>query len=228
VTAPEIWCRANSCGGEPPYTSDYRRLSTQPAFSGAIVPAHSLNGVPEYGLGITPWFELGAYLPLYTLTRDGRFLIDGTKLRALFVSPNAAERTFWYGVNFELSYNARHWAEARYALEIRPILGWRFGPVDLISNPIMDLPFHGGSRSLTFAPAGRVAYNLSDTWALAIEHYADYGRFANFEPLGRQHQAVFGVIDYNRDPFSLEFGIGRGFTSVSEPLILKLILTRTF
>jgi hypothetical protein len=39
---------------------------------------------------------------------------------------------------------------------------------------------------------------------------------------------VFGVIDYNRDPFSLEFGIGRGFTSVSEPLILKLILTRTF
>jgi MFS family permease len=131
-------------------------------------------------------------------------------------------------VNFELSYNARHWAEARYALEIRPILGWRFGPVDLISNPIMDLPFRGGSRSLTFAPAGRVAYNLSDTWALAIEHYADYGRFANFEPLGRQHQAVFGVIDYNRDPFSLEFGISRGFTSVSEPLILKLILTHTF
>jgi hypothetical protein len=97
VTAPEIWCRANSCGGEPPYTSDYRRLSTQPAFSGAIVPAHSLNEVPEYGLGITPWFELRAYLPLYTLTRDGRFLIDGTKLRALFVSPNAAERTSGMG-----------------------------------------------------------------------------------------------------------------------------------
>jgi hypothetical protein len=70
---------------------------TQPAFSGAIVPAHSLNGVPEYGLGITPWFELRAYLPLYTLTRDGRFLIDGTKLRALFVSPNAAERTSGMG-----------------------------------------------------------------------------------------------------------------------------------
>jgi len=200
----------------------------QPAFIGGIVPDHSLNGVPEYGLGITPWLELGAYLPLYTVTRDRRMLIDGGKLRALFVLPDAAERTFWYGVNFELSYNARHWEEARYAAEVRPILGWRFGPVDLLLNPIVDLPFHGGPGALTFAPAERVAYNLSETWALAIEHYADYGRFANFEPLSRQYHALYGVIDYNRGPFSLEFGIGHGFTAVSEPLIVKLILTRSF
>jgi hypothetical protein len=111
---------------------------TQPAFVGGVVPNHSLNGVPEYALGITPWLELGAYLPLYTITADERALIDGAKVRALFVSPNAAERTFWYGANFELSYNARHWQEARYALEVRPILGWRFGPVDLLPNPIID------------------------------------------------------------------------------------------
>jgi hypothetical protein len=157
-------------------------------------------GAGGRGAVLTPWFELGAYLPLYTLTRDGRFLIDGTKLRALFVSPNAAERDFWYGVNFELSYNARHWEEARYALEIRPILGWRFGPVDLLLNPIIDLPFHGGPGTLTFAPADRIAYNLSETWALAVEHYADFGRFANFEPLSRQYHALYGVIDYTRGP----------------------------
>jgi opacity protein-like surface antigen len=188
---------------------NYTAIGPQrPTFIGGIVPDHSLNEVPEYGLGLTPWLELGAYLPLYTVTRDGRMLIDGSKLRALFVSPNAAERTFWYGVNFEFSYNARHWQEARYAAEIRPILGWRFGPVDLLLNPIMDLPFHGGSGALTFAPAERVAYNLSETWALAVEHYADYTRFANFEPLRRQYHALYGVIDYSRDPFSLEFGIG--------------------
>jgi hypothetical protein len=111
--------------------------------------------------GVTPWLELGAYLPLYTITGDEWALIDGAKVRALFVSPNAAERTFWYGVNFELSYNARHWQEARYALEIRPILGWRFGPVDLLLNPIIDFPFHGGPGALTFAPADRLTYNLS-------------------------------------------------------------------
>jgi hypothetical protein len=200
----------------------------RPAFIGGIVPDHSLNGVPEYGLGVTPWFELGAYLPLYTRTRNGQLLIDGGKLRALFVSPGATEQAFWYGVNLEFSVNARHWEEARYASEVRPILGWRFGPVDLLLNPIIDVPFHGGPRELTFAPAERVAYNLSDTWALAVEHYAGFGRFANFEPLTQQYHALYGVIDYNRDPFSLEFGVGHGFTAVSEPLILKLILTRSF
>src|SRR6266481_8060401 len=45
---------------------------TRPAFIGGIVPNHSLNGVPEYALGITPWLELGAYLPLYTVTGEGR------------------------------------------------------------------------------------------------------------------------------------------------------------
>ena len=201
---------------------------TRPAFMGGIVPNHSLNGVPEYALGVTPWLELGAYLPLYTITGDERALIDGAKVRALLVSPNAAERTFWYGVNFELSYNARHWQEARYALEIRPILGWRFGPVDLLLNPIIDFPFHGGPGALTFAPADRITYNLSQTWSLAVEHYADYGSFANLAPLSRQYHALFGVIDYTSDPLSLEFGIGHGFSAVSESLILKLIVTRSF
>jgi len=33
---------------------------TRPAFMGGIVPNHSLNGVPEYALGVTAWLELGA------------------------------------------------------------------------------------------------------------------------------------------------------------------------
>ena len=200
---------------------------TRPAFMGGIVPNHSWRtGIRA---GVTPWLELGAYLPLYTITGDERALIDGAKVRALFVSPNAAERTLWYGANFELSYNARHWQEARYALEIRPILGWRFGPVDLLLNPIIDFPFHGGPGALTFAPADRITYNLSQTWALAVEHYADYcDSFANLAPLSRQYHALFGVIDYTSDPLNLEFGIGHGFTAVSESLILKLILTRSF
>jgi hypothetical protein len=103
---------------------------TRPAFVGGIVPNHSLNGVPEYALRTTPWLELGAYLSLYTVTGEGRTLIDGAKSRALFVSPNAAEQTFWYGVNFELSYNARHWEEAPQ-LHHRPRL-----PTDRLYSPL--------------------------------------------------------------------------------------------
>jgi hypothetical protein len=199
-----------------------------PAFPGGILPDHALNGVPEYALGITDWFELGAYLPLYSVTRDSRLLINGGKVRALFVVPEAAKRDFFYGVNFELSYNARHWDPAQYSLEVRPIIGWRFGPVDLVFNPIMDLPFRGGPGALRFAPAERVAYNVSKEWALAAEHYADYGPFAAIAPPARQYHTVYGVVDLNRDPYAVEFGIGHGFTAVSEKLIIKLILSRSF
>ena len=123
---------------------------TQPNFEGGIVPNHTLNGVPEWAYGVTDWLELGAYLPLYSWT-GGRLLIDGAKLRAEFVVPHAQERQFFYGINFELSFNADQWEPTRESGEIRPILGVRSGPVDLIVNPILDTSFQG-LGSLDFAP----------------------------------------------------------------------------
>jgi len=88
-------------------------------------------------------------------------VLNGFKLRALFVSPDAADRSFFLRHQFPNSaYNARHWDPNRYTSEIRPILGWRFGPVDLIFNPILDNSYQGVSR-LDFAPATRLAYNFS-------------------------------------------------------------------
>jgi hypothetical protein len=115
----------------------------RPDFTGGIAPSHTLNGVPEWALGITEWLELGAYAPLYSRTGTGRLVIDGAKLRAEFVVPHAADRSFFYGVNFELSFNARYWERTRNSGEIRPIIGGRIGPVDLIVNPILDTSFSG-------------------------------------------------------------------------------------
>jgi hypothetical protein len=105
-----------------------------PAFPGAIVSNHDLNGVPEWAYGVTDWLEAGLYLPLYSVPGNGKAQLDGFKLRALFVEPNAARHKFFYGVNFEFSFNAKHWNADTYTQEIRPILGWRFGKADLILN----------------------------------------------------------------------------------------------
>jgi len=199
----------------------------QPDFVGGIVPNHTLNGVPEWAYGVTDWLELGAYLPLYSWTGTGNFLIDGAKLRTEFVIPHAQERSFFYGINFELSFNALYWEPTRNSGEIRPIIGVRFGPVDLIANPIIDTSFQG-LGSLDFAPAARVAYNFSERWAAAFEHYADYGQLSHFEPPSRQRQTLFAVVDYKSDPMSVEFGIGHGFTSASDALVLKMILSHDF
>jgi hypothetical protein len=166
----------------------------QPDLPGGIVLNHTLNGVPEWAYGVTEWFEVGLYLPVYSLTGGGRFLIDSGKLRALFVTPHAAEKIFFYGMNFELGYNSKHWDMSRRAGEVRPIIGRRIGPVEVIVNPIFDTDFRG-FRRLDFVPCERLGYNLSKTWAAALEHYEDCGRLDDLAPLGRQDQTVFVVVD---------------------------------
>ncbi len=52
--------------------------------------------------------------------------------------------------------------------------------------------------------------------------------FVNVPHLQIKYQPLFGVIDYNRDPLRLEVGLDHGIAAVSKPLILKLILTRSF
>ena len=197
-------------------------------YPGGVVPNHALNGVPEFSYGVTDWFEAGLYLPVYTLTKDGHAELDSTKIRALFVTPYAAQRTFFYGINFELSYNARHWEPVRISGEVRPIAGLHLGDWDLIVNPIIDTDFKGVGR-LDFAPAERIAYNLSPVWAVAVEHYADFGPFQDFYAVGRQDQTLFGVVDYKQeDQYNVEFGVGHGFTGGGDDLVLKLMIGLDF
>ena len=190
---------------------------------GGVIPDHSLNGVPELAYGVNDWIELGAYLAVYTRTRDAHTLAQSAKLRATFAVPHAEKRSFFYGVNFELSRNARRWDAKRISGEIRPIIGWRSGPVDFIVNPILDTSFDGLDQ-LDFAPAMRVAYNFSERWTGAIEHYADYGTLRHFLPARQQQQTLFAVFDYNGKT-DVEFGIGHGLNQATDKLVVKLMLS---
>jgi hypothetical protein len=204
------------------YTPDGARA---PAFPGGIAPNRTLNGVTEWAYGVTDWFEAGLYLPLYSITGAGGVVFNGFKLRALFVSPNSAERHFFYGINFEFSDNAGHWDAKRYTSEIRPIVGWHLGRMDLVFNPILDNSWNGISR-LDFAPATRVAYNVSHRWALAVEEYDDFGELREFASGKEQSHQLFAVVDRTGAPVDVEAGVGFGLTSGTDHLVLKLILSR--
>lgn len=196
-----------------------------PAFPGGLVPDESLNGVPEWAYGVTDWFESGLYVPLYSFSKDRGLSFNGFKLRALFVSPHAAERTFFYGVNFEASYNTRHWDPKRITSEVRPIVGWHLHPVDIIFNPILDTDY-SRVENLDFAPATRLAYNFSPVWALAAEEYDDFGPLSHLYSGNQQFHELFGVIDHHGKFLDVEFGVGFGLTDASDQLTLKLILSR--
>jgi len=195
----------------------------EPAFPGAFAPNHALNGVPEFGYGAEPWLELGMYLPVYSVLPDGHYYVESAKLRALFVVPDAHKRPFFYGINFELSHNAARWEEHLTSGEIRPIIGARSGPFDLIVNPILDTGFDGIGR-LDFAPCERLAYNVSEKWAAALEHYADFGKLNAWLPADKQQQTAFAVFDYNGKT-GVECGIGRGLNGATSTWVVKLMLS---
>jgi hypothetical protein len=196
-----------------------------PAFEGAVTADKSWNGVPEWAYGVTKWFEAGLYLPLYSRDNEAGWGLDGFKLRSLFAVPDADNRKFVYGANFEFSINAKRWDTSRFTSEVRPIVGWHLSRVDLIFNPILDTAYDGFSN-LDFAPSVRVAYNFSKNWALAGEEYADFGPIKDFLPKSEQSHQLYGVLDWSGHAWDVEAGVGFGLTPATDNVTLKLILSR--
>jgi hypothetical protein len=204
------------------YTASGSRLA---GFTGGVVPRHSVNGVTEWAYGVNRWFEAGLYLPIYTVSASGAVTYDGFKLRTLFVVPDAPARRFFFGVNFEFSDNTRHWDAKSFTSEMRPIVGWRWGRVEFIVNPILDY-ISAGVAGLDFAPATRLAYRVTEDWTVAAEEYADFGPLRQFLPAAQQSHQLFAVLDHTLGKLEIEAGAGFGLTRGSDDLVLKLILTR--
>jgi hypothetical protein len=198
-----------------------------PDFAGGVIPDNSVNGAVEWAYGVRPWFEQGLYLPVFTAYSKGRGgSLDGFKLRELFVRPHARNHRFFYGVNFEFSVNYSYWESRHITSEVRPIVGVHVHKVDLIYNPIVDTDYRGGLGGLGFVPAGRVAYNFNDQWAVAAEEYSDFGPLRHFYKSNDQFHEVWAVMDHHTRIVDIEAGVGVGVTDGADKLTFKLMLSR--
>jgi hypothetical protein len=192
-------------------------------FPAALIDNHAYSSVLEWAYGVTPWFEAGLYLPLYANTAGSGWTYNGFKLRALFVQPDNAEKDFYYGLNFEFSWNESQWDAQVNTGEIRPIIGWRFAKgFSLTINPILDNSYKGFSR-LEFVPATRLDYEINPTWTVAAEEYDDFGDLQRFLPGDQQWHQLWAVADYTGDPISVETGIGFGLTPATDSVSVKLM-----
>src|SRR5258706_11740937 len=90
-------------------------------------------------------------------------------------------------------------------------------------NPWLDV-----FPRLDFAPSLRLAYNRSAAFALAVEHYADFGQLSHLDSRKNQEHNLFAVTDYAGKLIDVEAGIGFGLTKASDKLVLKTILSHTF
>jgi hypothetical protein len=196
-----------------------------PPFPGGLVSNHAINGTPEFAYGVTDWWEVGLYLPF--AIQDQQFLSNAFKLRTLFVSPYADRNNFFYGVNFEFSNTTPKFAQTRFAMEIRPIIGVRNAEYEFIVNPIVDVGF-GKFGEADFAPAARLARKLDRDLFVGLEYYADFGKIGDFPKLADQQHTLFAVTDFKIGVVDVNFGVGYGLTPASDRLVIKTILGYAF
>jgi hypothetical protein len=196
-----------------------------PPFPGGLVSNHSINGTPEFAYGVTDWWEVGLYLPF--AIQDQKFLSDAFKLRTLFVSPHADQRDFFYGLNLELGNTTPKFAQTRFTLEVRPIIGVRNADWEFIVNPIIDAGF-GKLGEPDFAPATRLARKLAPDTYLGLEYYSDFGEIGSVPKFADQQHTLFLVTDFKLGDFGVDFGVGHGLTPSSDRWVVKTIIGYAF
>ena len=197
-----------------------------PAYPGALISNHALNETPEFAYGVTPWLELGLYVP-GAVNEQGQFLSNNIKLRTLFAIPDAGKKDFFYGLNFEYDFPSWPFVPSRFAMEVRPIIGWRNSQWELIINPIIDFAW-GQLGEVDFAPAARLARNLGEDRFIGLEYYSGLGAPGNFPSFTQQSHQLFAVTDFKVGKIDVDFGIGYGLTPGSDRWVAKTILTYEF
>jgi hypothetical protein len=199
-----------------------RREATPPE----LPPHHQTHATLEPALGITPWWELGAYLQS-ALLPDGTYHYAGAKLRTKFMRPYAPAHLARLGVNLELARIQPAYEADRWGTEIRPFVAWTAwnGRLSFAVNPILDIALTGDDRTPAFEPALSAVYVFESLLSIGVEYYASLGPITGWLPVAQQEHTLFEVINVLAwQHWELNVGIGEGLTDASNPLVGKLIL----
>ena len=111
-------------------------------------------------------------------------------------------------------------AQTRFAMEIRPIIGIRNSQYEFIVNPIVDVSF-GKYGEQRFAPAARAARKFDQDLYAGFEYYRDFGQIGRFGKFLDQEHTLFAVADFKLGEINVNFGVGYGLTRVSDRWVIK-------
>ncbi len=184
----------------------------------------------EPSFGVTPFWELGAYLQFAVRTDDGVVDWAGVKLRSKFVTPEGWDPHWRLGVNLEVAYLPPVFDSSGWGCDMLPIAVWNVRAWLFVVNPILDwaLASPGAAQGPSFQPCAKVARTVGPV-ALGIEYYATFGPGLAFVPWSQESQQVFEVIDFlSVDRLELNFGVGEGLTQASQGVVFKAIVGYEF
>jgi hypothetical protein len=174
---------------------------------------------------LTNSLELGVYLPLATLDRDGQLGLGGIKFRLKYIAPRAPEDSWFWGANLELG-RVNHSLDANPVNgELKGIAGTRSGPWTLAFNANVGFKVSGPEPSpATFELATKLMHSIGNGASLGIESFNGMGELRSPGHFGDSEQAGFIVLDKSMGRWELNLGAGMGYGTSPDRLILKAII----
>ncbi|HEY3745783.1 MAG TPA: hypothetical protein VGL17_06040, partial [Gemmatimonadaceae bacterium] len=180
---------------------------------------------PELAYGVTRYLELGAYLPLATIDRDGAFGVDGVKLRLKFIAPHPREQRWFYGVNFEIGRVVHALDENPYNAELKGIVGFHTNGWTVAFNANIDFKVSGPvSAPASLDLDAKIGHAITDDLALGVETYNEAGALQSLGHFGSGQHSSFVVIDATYRGWGLNLGVGSGYGGNPDRLMLKAIV----
>jgi len=198
-------------------------------YPGEIAPHHMTRLTLEPAFGVTPYWELGAYLQT-ARAANGELHYAGTKLRSKLLLPRASDAACYFGVNLELSRIPVKFEPSRWGTELRPIAGWRAGRWLAIVNPILTWSLSGDERNEApdFEPAAKLEFDTRHGFGLGAEYYAGLGRIDRMPRTAEQEHVLYAVFDLLNRAIEWNLGVGRGLTPATNDWTIKTIVGRAF
>jgi hypothetical protein len=199
---------------------------TRPDYPGQEASGGRFRVTPEWSYALNPDLELGAYLPLADIDRDGRLQIGGAKARIKWVAPRAEGQDSFWGLNFEIG-RVRHDLDINpWNAELKGIVGVRKGPWTLAANLNVDWvvsgPDQGASPDLQLAL--KAGYQLNKETSVGIETYNALGTIKAPGRLANGDHQTFLVVDRGFGRWDLNFGVGYGYGAPEDRWIVKAVV----
>ena len=195
-----------------------------PDYLGAESSLHRLRITPEFSLGLTKTLELGAYLPLATIARDGKLRVDGAKMRLKFIAPHQAQGFYW-GANLEIGRVSHRLDLNPWNSELKLIGGWRTGRWSAAVNANFDLALSGPAKGpLELEVTSKLAYQLTHGFALGLESYNGLGPLRDLGHLASTDHTTLITADTHIGKFDLNLGVGKGYGSNSDSTVVKMVI----
>ncbi|MBS0388558.1 MAG: hypothetical protein JSR15_08755 [Proteobacteria bacterium] len=194
-------------------------------YPGGQASLHTYRLTPEFSYGLDKSFELGAYLPLLTVTGQNGVRAQGVKARIKYLSPSSRDRNRWWGVNLEIGRVDHALDTNPWNVELKGIVGGHIDKWLLAANFNFDAVVSGPQHGPVSVDVDtKLSYLATPNLRLGLESYNGLGAASHPGPLSSQDQSLYLAADTRISRWELNVGIGRGYGASRDGWIVKAIV----